>query len=76
MQISSRDDVRLRAVDLLRALRRYGPTKTTLVLRELVAMGFSLAALGLREAEVDRFGHARHNLRLICGRKKNRTRFG
>lgn len=74
MQISSRDGVHLRAVDLVAALRRYGPTKMTLALRELVATGFSLEDLGLTAAEVDRFGHGRPGLRLIRGRKKNGSR--
>jgi hypothetical protein len=39
-------------------------------------MGFSLEDLGLRESAVDRFGHARPNLRLIRGKAKTGSRFG
>jgi hypothetical protein len=76
MQISRRDDVRLRAIELLHTLRRYGPTKTTLVLRELVDMGFSLEDLGLSAAEVERFRHTRADLRLVRGSRKNGNRMG
>jgi hypothetical protein len=39
-------------------------------------MGFSLEDLGVSAAEIDRFRHARPNLRLIRGRKKNGSRIG
>jgi hypothetical protein len=44
------------------------------MLRQLVAMGFTVENLGLSTAEVDRFVHGRPTLRLIRGGKRSASR--
>jgi hypothetical protein len=69
--ISTKGGVRLRGLDLLLALRRLEPQKAAVVLRELVAMGFTVGDLGISVAEIDRFVHGRPALRLIRGGKRS-----
>jgi hypothetical protein len=60
-----------RGLDLLLALRRHEPQKAAVMLRELVAMGFTVEDLGISAAKVDRFVCGRPELRLIRGGKRS-----
>jgi len=71
--ISTKGGVRLRGLELLLALRRREPQKAAVMLRELVAMGFTVEDLGLSVAEVDRFVRGRPALRIIRGGKRSDT---
>ena len=71
--ISTNGGVRLRGLELLLALRRHEPQKAAVMLRELVAVGFTVEDLGLSVAEIDRFVGGRPALRIIRGGKRSDT---